>query len=36
MVKHECADCGAVWRAAAKWGDSIACPFCATALNGEG
>lgn len=33
MIKHECPECGAVWRAASKWGNSIACPFCAHALD---
>jgi hypothetical protein len=28
MRKHECVPCGAVWRAAAKWGSSVCCPFC--------
>jgi hypothetical protein len=34
MIKHEHVECGAVWRAAAKWGDSIACPFCGGAMDG--
>jgi hypothetical protein len=35
MVKHECVPCGAVWRAAAKWGDSECCPFCSSAMYSD-
>ena len=35
MLKHECSDCGAVWRMAAKW-TPIACPCCTAPLAGAG
>jgi len=35
MVKHECQPCGAVWRAASKWGDSECCPFCSSAMYSD-
>jgi hypothetical protein len=31
MLKHECPDCGAVWRMAAKW-QPVACPCCTAEL----
>ena len=34
MQKHEHVECGAIWRAAAKWGDSICCPFCGGSMGG--
>jgi len=34
-LKHECSDCGAVWRMAAKW-TPIACPCCTAPLAGAG
>jgi predicted RNA-binding Zn-ribbon protein involved in translation (DUF1610 family) len=27
MVKHECPECGAIWRMAAKW-EVTTCPCC--------
>jgi hypothetical protein len=34
-LKHECPECGATWRMAAKWGKPIACPVCAHDLTEE-
>jgi hypothetical protein len=31
MLKHECSECGAVWRMAAKW-QPVACPCCTAEL----
>jgi hypothetical protein len=31
MVKHECHECGAIWRMAAKW-EVVSCPVCQAEL----